>query len=620
MDYSFKNHLIDEQFEAEQAFRSEYAKGEYSFEKPFVKVNPYLITPLTAIILFSTDKPEAISITVKGKNQEGDFNFSFPETKEHVIPVLGLYPDYENTVILRNSQGQLSSLKIKTGPVPPEIKEPEYIKTTPEYFEDNVMFLSPSSLGKMVAYDGQGDLRWYINIDVVFDVKRINNGHILVATERLIELPYVLTGIYEMSMIGKIYHEYRLPGGVHHDYIEIDDDHFVILTQDLHRNTVEDVAVLIDRQTGDIIRQWDLAKLLPTDAGGGPRYTPKDWFHNNAVWYDKPTNSLTFSGRNLDVLANIDFETGEINWLLGDPEKWPEDFKEKYFFTPEGDDFDWFYAQHSCIILPDGDVLVLDNGAWRSKYAEKDIPGDQKFTRGVRYSLDLNKRTVKQVWQYGKERGSDFFSPHISNVDYYGENHYLIHSGDTGNIKGVPCVKPPIFYLGKPEEKDLTYYATTVEVKDNEVKYEIRVPGAYYRAKKMKLYDKNDTLIFGKGSLLGSLGVTKETKLKLPKESHGIIPVEYEGCIFDETDRFKFQAMLPEGSFAVLVLCGSDVHTYQIPTVQDREMALCVGSFQESNKKQTFITVSKENLIGEYDVYLYLEGQLYSTSTKLKGR
>ena len=33
-----------------------------------------------------------------------------------------------------------------------------------------------------------------------------------------------------------------------------------------------------------------------------------------------------------------------------------------YFFTPEGEDFEWFYAQHNVSILDNGDIALFDNG------------------------------------------------------------------------------------------------------------------------------------------------------------------------------------------------------------------------------------------------------------------
>ncbi|MBP2640905.1 MAG: aryl sulfotransferase [Firmicutes bacterium] len=619
IDYQFDSHYINKQHEAEGKFLSQYHSASFTFENPYVVLNPYLIAPLTALILFKTDKEETVSICVKGKDETGDMKFRFSAATEHQIPVYGLYADYLNTIVLTLGSGGQKIIQIKTDPLVKGIETPSKMETTPEYFGDHVMILSPSAGGKVVAYDLNGDVRWYTTINLIFDIKRLRNGRLLVGTERLLKLPYVMTGLYEMGMIGKIYNEYRMPGGIHHDAIELEDGNFVCLSEEMDRDTVEDMCVMLERKTGNIIKTWDLRAILPRDAGGGPRSSSHDWLHTNSVWYDKATNSLTISGRNLDILANFDFDTDEINWLLGDPNKWPQEFVEKYFFSPDSEkEFDWFYAQHSGMLLPDGDVFVFDNGAWRSKYADQDIPAEQKFSRGVRYRIDKQTRKVTQVWQYGKERGSEFFAPHISNVEYYAEGHYMVHSGDIGNIKGVPCVKPPVFYLGKPEEKDLIYYAITVEVKDDQVMYEMKVPGAYYRAEKLKLYCEDDVLTFGKGELLGTLGVTSEVGMKLPKTSRGMLPEEIKVSIYDEEDRLKITGHFAEGSYVVAVLFGEDnsTHKYLVPTTEKDELALCVGTFQHGSADSS-VMISKEGLSGNYEVKLLLEGKLYDTGVTI---
>ena len=90
------------------------------------------------------------------------------------------------------------------------------------------------------------------------------------------------------------------------------------------------------------------------------------------------------------------------------------------------------YEQHGCVVLPDGDIMLFDNGHYRSKNPAHYRLNRDNYSRGVRYRLDLAARTVQQIWQYGKERGADFFSPYICNVEYYGEGHYMVHSGGVG--------------------------------------------------------------------------------------------------------------------------------------------------------------------------------------------
>lgn len=111
---------------------------------------------------------------------------------------------------------------------------------------------------------------------------------------------------------------------------------------------------------------------------------------------------------------------------------------DKYFFKPVGDlsKFDWQYEQHACVVCPDGDVMCFDNGQYRAKVKEKYIDNKDNFSRGVRYRIDTDKMEIEQVWQYGKERGQEFFSAYICNVEYYAEGHYMIHSGGIGREDG----------------------------------------------------------------------------------------------------------------------------------------------------------------------------------------
>ena len=53
--------------------------------------------------------------------------------------------------------------------------------------------------------------------------------------------------------------------------------------------TLEDIAVEIDRASGNIVKEIDLYKILP-----GEKKT--NWFGMNSINYDINTNSITMSG------------------------------------------------------------------------------------------------------------------------------------------------------------------------------------------------------------------------------------------------------------------------------------------------------------------------------------
>ena len=90
--------------------------------------------------------------------------------------------------------------------------------------------------------------------------------------------------------------------------------------------------------------------------------------------------------------------------------------------SPEGFDFPW--GQHAPELLPNGNVILFDNGYLRN------FNFDVNYSRAVEYQIDEQNRTVEQIWQYGKERGKEFFSMLISDVDYlYNSKNILITSG-----------------------------------------------------------------------------------------------------------------------------------------------------------------------------------------------
>lgn len=610
--YTHLEHWIPKQAEAEKAMLAEFESGNYTLQNPLVKYNPYFINPLAAVVLFKTEKETAVTVTVKGKTKAADFSHTFPKATTHILPIVGLYKNYTNKVEIKPYRSEGVTIEIEVGDVAPDIME--YCDTTPEYFQDNVMILSPSGLFCPCGFDYAGDLRWYLSAMCVFDYKRLRNGNLLIGSDRLLKLPYYMSGLYEMSPVGKIYKEYRIPGGYHHDQFEMPDGNLLVLTEDLRSETVEDMCVLIDRETGEILKTWDYKNCLTPGDGAGCSYTDEDWFHNNAVWYDKNTNSLTFSGRHIDSMVNIDYETGALNWIIGDPRNWSEE-KQKYFFKPVGNDFEWQYEQHANVITPNGDVMCFDNHHNDTKFEAEKRPANKSYSRGVRYRIDTDKMEIEQVWQYGRGRGADFFSPYICNVEYYNEGHYLVHSGGIAYDKdGNPseALGPYAAQAGGSQN------AITVEVYEDKKMYELKVKGNFYRAEKLKLYSDGINLELGEGKILGHLYDTKEMDTEIPAEPAGMMPEECNARIEDEIDKFTLFSRFVRGDLVMLLLeQGEEVHQYYISTTATPNKAMCCGSFIDSDDRNIRFGVSKTGLKGTYDVKVIINDKKYETGVQI---
>lgn len=614
--YEKKESLILRQAKAENHFLEQLKTGGYTPSNPLVILNPYLISPLTAMILFKTAVKQEVALTVKGKEAAGDISHKFPASTLHILPVYGLYAGEKNQVELTLSGGEREMVTIQTDPLPPQVPVPTCIKGGKAHMGDNFMFFTQTSKAAALACDYRGDVRWYLTINVCFDLKRLANGHLLVGTDRLIKLPYYVSGTYEMGVHGKIYRELRLPGGYHHDAFEMEDGDLLMLSQIPHRDTVEDVLVLVDRKTGEIKKTWDYKELLPYDSattysGSG---SARDWFHNNAVWYDKGTDSITLSGRHQDAVINLDYQTGGLNWIIGDPEGWPAQYVEKYFFRPVGQDFQWPYEQHGVIICPDGDIMMFDNGHYRSKKKEHYLKAKDSYSRGVRYHLDHEARTIAQVWQYGRERGADFFSPYICNVEYYDEGRYLVHSGGIAYKNGQPLEG-----LGSMEQSsaDLTLNSITCELVDDQVAYELHVPSNTFRAEKLPPYYAGETAQTGLGKTLGSLCQTPEFDTEIPATPAGLpLPASYHAAITEEMDRITFCATFLKGQLAMLLLEeeNGSLHRYYINTsASENYEAMCVGTFLKSDSRSVDVYVNKHGLKGKMTVRVLLEDQIFDT-------
>ena len=71
------------------------------------------------------------------------------------------------------------------------------------------------------------------------------------------------------------------------------------------------------------------------------------------------------------------------------------------------------------------------------------------------YKIDQKKRTVEQVWEYGKERGHGWFSPVTANVKYMKDKHsVLVYSATAGanyDLKTGGLVSAPNPYLDEFE-------------------------------------------------------------------------------------------------------------------------------------------------------------------------
>ena len=594
------------------------AKG-YTIDNPKVVIDPYKASPLTAMVMFETKESTEVKVSIQGKDDKTGLSYTFPNSKEHYLAIYGLYAGYDNIVTIEYGDVK-KSIIIETDSLPDDFILPTSVNGIREELDNDFYFFTPSAKGYSAAYDINGDVRWYLTNYALWDNTRLKNGRMLVSTERLMYSPYYMTGLYEIDMFGKIYKEYSLAGGYHHDYYELPNGNLLVASDDFGNDdgTVEDVIVEVDKTTGAIVKTFDLKKILNMEDGKSENWTSYDWFHNNSVWYDEKTNSITLSGRHQDAVINIDYNSGKLNWIIGDKTEWSSEYQ-KYFFTPVGPDFEWQWSQHAAMITPEGYVFIFDNGNNKSKVKDSYVDAENSYSRGVMYKIDTEKMTIEQVYEYGKERGSSFYSPYISDVDYLDKGHYIVHSGGIVNADGKPSNQPAGLSGG-----NVLLKSDTVEVKDDKVIFEIVFPTNNYRVEKMNIYDG---FIWdnSKAVRVGSLGKTVVSDKKLKRIEGEKPDSEYKKhniSFTKEVDRLAFSGKFKKDEDVKVILYTNFVSNYyNIKISKKPYTALCLDVFtEEETENGISITryINADGLKGSYSIYLEIDGKVYNTGEYVK--
>ena len=129
---------------------------DYTIDNPNVILNPYGSSPLMALVIFNTKEVTSPVVTIEGKNGSRDLVQTFAAAKTHILPVYGLYPDYDNVLIIE-AAGKTKKVNIKTDKLPSDF----YIN---DQTTDSSFYFVETTDGKYTAIrDDSGEVRFYIN-------------------------------------------------------------------------------------------------------------------------------------------------------------------------------------------------------------------------------------------------------------------------------------------------------------------------------------------------------------------------------------------------------------------------------------------------------------------------
>ncbi len=289
--------------------------------------------------------------------------------------------------------------------------------------------------GFVVAFDQAGIVRWYHRFPGEWPVeaKQQPNGHITVFVGRTYGWQPNAGSYVELTPGGDVVGSYAVAGGSYTDPHElllsfkgssVTAAHLIgydIRSFDLTRAGGSPAARLavhtIERHdaTGAVTFHWSAASLFSIDDWPIPNPNAVDLEHPSSLAI-APDGGYVVSFQGMDEVTEIDSTTGAVKWRFGGRNNQ---------FDIRDDPANGFLGQHDVQVLPNGNVLMLDDHF-------RGAPGP---ARAAEYSLDTQNMIARLVWQYRPSPA--VISPIMGSAQRLADGTTLVGFGAAGRVDEV---------------------------------------------------------------------------------------------------------------------------------------------------------------------------------------
>lgn len=235
---------------------------------------PYDATPLSGYIGIKGDSEFTLEISIIGKDGLGNtFTYIFGdkgnEQTSYLVPVLGLYADYNNETLIRQifTDGTIlfDTFNIQTAALPDDFGIYEIIEPSSINLESNSLYFDSMAVFYLSGIDTYGEVRWYNSNRDVFGAnyfEELNNGLLITQNKDLDQ--YII-----FDYLGQIHDYFNVDFLISHD-ISVMDNGNILVTSDEPRQvgeptsdyTIEDQISVFEYRTWDEIYNLDYTLLL----------------------------------------------------------------------------------------------------------------------------------------------------------------------------------------------------------------------------------------------------------------------------------------------------------------------------------------------------------------------
>jgi arylsulfate sulfotransferase len=366
---------------------------------PALKTLTYTIAPKPG----SASKPVRVTHTLAALRDGG----RFPTSRELALPVFGLYAGYDNqvSVTIGFADASVQRLDVTISTTTPTQLHPAYaapvriMPRAPGRALGFDFFLVKSNVGSPLIIDTDGEVRWMAT-GVPTGFASMMRGNSIVIGDRAAPL------VHHLELDGSVSTAPLMNPTFTQFHHNVDAGRTAFLGE---FDTADDIESIIAEfeVDGSILKEWHFATIFSdymSAQGDDPAAFVRrevDWFHTNAATYDPRDDSLLVSARE-HFVVKVDYDTGEILWLFGDPTKhwasFPSLRAKALTLAPGG-----LYpiGQHATSITQDGLLMLFNNGyASLNQPAGAPAGANRAYSAVSAYRIDEVNRTATEEWRF----------------------------------------------------------------------------------------------------------------------------------------------------------------------------------------------------------------------------
>lgn len=355
---------VDNQKAIAEELEQKKQEDEYTADHMLVEYNPFGTNTLSLYFYFKTDDAVKVSYTVSTLEKPvGDFTQDVSDTQEytteHEFQLIGLVPDAHNeiTITLTSENGDVSTKNYQYDMG--SILGDEELQLNSTIDEEKKEALSDglyvvlgnddSSLDFMYYYDNAGVLRGEVPILGY-------RSHRLIWGDDQMYYSISETKMAAVNRLGQVTNVYDTGDyELHHDYVFDDNGNILILATDTTQDSVEDIIIRLDADSGEVQEVLDLGDLLGDYKNTCVKNSDDelDWMHINAIqWMGK--DSVLLSSRETSTIIKVTdiYDNPQIEYMLGDDSFWADTKYEELLYQKKGD-FTIQGGQHSITYVKD---------------------------------------------------------------------------------------------------------------------------------------------------------------------------------------------------------------------------------------------------------------------------